>query len=240
MKEYLNIANSSILWLSAFPIVVLVLVQSIIFYRRTMASAELVDLSKSEANKALKVGAVSAIGPAMGVFVVMLGLMSAIGGPLAWMRLSVIGAAPTELAASQMAAKGMGTAMTSPNYGVRDFANAAWVMALNGSAWLIFTGLFSHKIEGFTEKISKGDPKRLGILMISAMCGAFAYLFGNELIKILDPKTRAFAISGISAAIVMIVLERFAEKYPKLSEYNLGIAMIVGMASAVIYNRLII
>lgn len=238
MKDYLDIANSPILWISAIPIVIVVVIQAVIFYKRAMDSAQLVDLTRQQANKAFKVGAISAIGPAMGVFVVMLGLMSVIGGPLAWMRLSIIGAAPTELAAAGMAAKGMGKELTSPDYGVLDFANAAWVMALNGSAWLLFTGLFSHKVEGITEKISGGDPKKLGILMVSAMCGAFAYLFGNELIKVLNPETRAFAASGLGAAIAMLILERVAEKYPKLGEYNLGLAMVVGMICAVAYNRI--
>ncbi len=240
MKDYLNIANSPLLWISAFPIALLVVLQALIFSKRALSSAKYVGLSQNEAKKAFKVGAISAIGPAMGVFVVMLGLMSVIGGPLAWMRLSIIGAAPTELAAAGMAAKAMGKELTSPEYGIMEFANATWVMALNGSAWLLTTGLFSHKVEGLTNKISGGDPKKLGILMISAMCGAFGYLFGNELIKVLNKETRAFAISGISAAIAMLFLEKIAKKHPKLGEYNLGIAMIVGMAFAVLYLHLIV
>lgn len=239
MENYLEVANTPLMWIVAVPVVVLVLVQSLIFYKRAMASAHLVDLSKEEANQALKVGAVSAIGPAMGVFVVMLGLMSVIGGPLAWMRLSVIGAAPTELASAEMAAKAMGKNLTSSDYGLLEFANASWVMALNGGAWLLFTALFSHKVEGITDKISGGDPKKVQILMVAAMCGAFAFLFGNELIKVMNPETRAYAVSGLGAAIVMIFLERLAEKIPKLSEYNLGIAMIVGMACAVVFNRIV-
>lgn len=239
MKEYLNIANSPLLWASAMPITLVVVIQAIIFTKRAYASAHLVNLSKEEARRAFKIGAFSAIGPAMGVFVVMLGLMAVLGGPLAWMRLSIIGAAPTELAAAGMAAKAMGKELTSPDYGLTEFANATWVMGLNGAAWLLSTALFSHKIGGFTNKISGGDPKKVGILMISAMCGAFAFLFGNELKKALNPATRAFAVSGIGAAIAMYFLERLAKKYPRFGEYNLGIAMIVGMACAVIYKRIV-
>lgn len=238
MKEYLEVANSGWLWLSAAPIAIAVVVQAIIYTKKAIVSAPFADLSKEEARKAFKVGAISAIGPAMGVFVVMLGLMSVIGGPLAWMRLSIIGAAPTELAAAGMAAKAMGKELTSPDYGMLEFANTTWVMALNGSAWLLFTGLFSHKLGGMTQKISGGDPKKLGILMVSAMCGAFAYLFGNELKKFFTKETRVYAVSGITAAIAMILLEKAAKKYPKLTEYNLGIAMIIGMIGAVIYNRM--
>lgn len=239
MKEYLSIANSPLLWLSALPITLTVVIQAIIFTKRAFSSAGLVGLSKDDANKAFKVGAVSAIGPALGVFVVMLGLMAVIGGPLAWMRLSIIGAASTELAAAGMAAKAMGMDLTSPEYGLLEFANAAWVMGLNGAAWLISTSLFTDKIEGVTHKISKGDPKKVGILMIAAMCGAFGYMFGNELVKALKPETVAFSVAGISAGVAMLLLEKAAKKYPKLGEYNLGIAMVVGMFCAVVYTKMV-
>ncbi|MEL7647895.1 MAG: DUF5058 family protein [Sedimentibacter sp.] len=236
--NYINTANSTALWLSCIPVVVIVAFQAIIFSKKAMNSADLVDLNKQDAKKAFTVGALSAIGPALGVFVVMLGLMSVIGAPLSWMRLAIIGAAPTELAAANMSAKAMNIELTSPEFGLIHFANAAWVMALNGSAWLFTTGLFSHKLDGVTDKISGGDPKKLGILMVSAMCGAFSYLFGKELIKGLDPKTRPFMVSGIAAAVAMIILDKVAKKYPKLTEYNLGIAMVVGMAAGVIFKRL--
>lgn len=239
MTDYLQTANSIWMWIAAVPITVVVVIQAIIFYKRAMDSAKLVDLSMDDAKRAFKVGAVSAIGPAMGVFVVMLGLMSAIGGPLAWMRLSIIGAAPTELAAAEMAAKGMGTTMGGADYGLIEFSNAAWVMALNGGAWLLFTGLFTDKLDGLTKKVSGGDSKKIGILMIAAASGAFAYFFGNELFKIRDPENKTFAVAALAGAVSMMVLERMAKKYPKLAEYNLGVSMIIGMASSVIFNRII-
>ena len=106
--EYLKIANSPIFWILCLPVGLLVLIQAYIFSKKAIQSADLVDLSKSDAKKAFKIGAVSSIGPALGVFVVMLGLMSVLGGPLSWMRLAIIGSAPAELAASSMAAKAMG------------------------------------------------------------------------------------------------------------------------------------
>ena len=228
--EYLKIANSPIFWILCLPVGLLVLIQAYIFSKKAIKSAELVDLSKSDAKKAFKIGAVSSIGPALGVFVVMLGLMSVIGGPLAWMRLAIIGSAPAELAASSMAAKAMGVELGGKGYNLVHFANAAWVMALNGSAWLLTTGLFSHQLGG--------DVKKLGVISIAAMCGSFAYLFGSELMKGFNTETRPFMVSAIGAAVVMIVLTKISEKYPKFKEYTLGIAMLAGMLSAVIYIKL--
>ncbi|MCI5997422.1 MAG: DUF5058 family protein [Peptoniphilaceae bacterium] len=236
--DYLKYANSYAMWLLAIPVAVICGVQAYIFYKKAMKSAPLVELSKEDAKKAFRVGAFSAIGPAFGVFVVMLGLMGAIGGPLAWMRLSVIGAAPTELAAANMAASAMGTTLGANNYSLVHFANAAWVMALNGSAWLLTTGLFTHKLDKINKKISGGNPKKMAKITLPAMCGAFAFFFSKDLLNGLKPEMRGFMISGITAAISMIILEKIAKKYPKLVEYNLGIAMVIGMTATVLYIKL--
>lgn len=68
---------------SSNAVAVLVVIQSLIFHRRSRGAGELVGLREEEARRAFRIGAVSAIGPAFGVFVVMLGLMAAIGGPFA-------------------------------------------------------------------------------------------------------------------------------------------------------------
>lgn len=236
--NYLEYANSYVMWILAIPVALICGGQAYIFYKKAMKTAPLVELSQEDAKKAFKVGAVSAIGPALGVFVVMLGLMAAIGGPLAWMRLSVIGAAPTELAAANMAASAMGTTLGAKDYQLVHFANAAWVMALNGSAWLLTTGLFTHKLDKLTKKVSGGDSEKMSKMALPAMCGAFGFFLSRDLIKGFDPKTRAFMVSGVAAAIAMLILERISKKFPKLVEYNLGIAMVIGMAAAVIYTNM--
>lgn len=236
--NYLNTANSWLLWLSVSPVVITVAVQAVIFFKKAMASAEYADLSHEDARKAFRVGATSAIGPALGVFVVMLGLMAAIGGPLAWQRLAIIGAAPTELAAANMAAQAQGVQLGGPGYGLMNFANATWVMALNGSAWLFTTAMFSDKLEIITHKVSGGDAKRIAILGTGAMLGAMGFLVSNEIKKGLAPGKGAFIAAAVGGFLGMIILERVAKKIPKLVEFNLGIAMIIGMICAVAFNHM--
>ena len=239
MKEYLNVANSTILWLSAMPVAVAVVVQAFIFYKKAKKAGSIVGLSDEEANRAFKIGATSAIGPALGVFVVMLGLMAVIGGPLAWMRLSIIGAAPTELAASQMAAQAQGINLTSPDYNILNFANATWVMALNGSAWLLSSGLLADKLEILSAKVAKGNPKRLSIIMVAAMCGAFGYLCFNQIYPgLFDSKKVPFMVAAISGFCFMILFESISKKYPKFKEYGLGVAMVLAMMVAVIFKKM--
>ncbi len=232
-SEVYNVANSTKLWLASIPIVIIVGIQAIVFTKKSKEAAKIVGLDQGAIKKAFKVGAISSIGPALGVFLVMLGLMSVIGGPLAWMRLSVIGSAPAELTAAQMAAESMGTEVGSSSYGLVHFAGAAWIMALNGSGWLVFSGLFGNKLGLINEKLSGGNVLLTAAIGTAATCGAMAYLVGTHLVK-LDANTAAAIVAGIS----MVFLNKWSEKMPKLKEYNLGLAMIVGMVGGVIFNRI--
>lgn len=236
--SYLNTANNWKLWVSCVPVVLIVALQAIIFVRRARASAEIVNLSQEDVRKAFRVGATSAIGPALGVFVVMLGLMAAIGGPLAWQRLAIIGSAPTELAAASMAAKAQNVELGGTGYSLINFANACWVMALNGSAWLLSTALLSDKLDIISKKVSGGDKTKISILGIAAMLGAMGFLVSNDVTRGLKTGNGSIVASAVGAAVTMIILERVAKKIPKLVEYNLGMAMIAGMVCAVVYGKL--
>ena len=211
----------------------MVLFQAIIFSKKAKDAAKIVGLSDADVRKSFRIGMTSSIGPVLGVFIVMLGLMSVIGGPLAWMRLSIIGAASTELAAAQMAAQAQGIDLSSPDYGLINFANA----------WLFVTGLFSDKMNILSNKISRGDPAKLAILMVTAMSGAFGFLFSNEITKALRSvkgKHSPAVAAGVSAALLMVLFEKLGNTYPKLKEYSLGIVMILAMVIAMVFKDLIL
>lgn len=202
MKEYLKIANDPILWLMCLPVIIVVAIQAIIFSKKAFQAASSVELTKKEAKTAFRIGAVSAIGPAVAVFVVMLGMMAVVGGPMTWLRLSIIGAAPTELAASTMGATAMGVEFGGEDYGVLEYANSVWTM---------------------------GDSKLTGEIGGAATLGAMTYLVGGHLLA-----GGAKLVAALVAGGGMILLVKLSEKYPKLGEYNLGLAMVMGMVAGVI------
>jgi len=230
MKEYLKVANDPVLWAMAMPLVILVAIQAGIFSKKAFAAGNSVELTKKEAKDAFRIGAISAIGPALAVFVVMLGMMAVVGAPMTWLRLSIIGAAPTELAASTMGAQAMGVEFGSEGYGILEFANSVWAMSLNGIGWLLFVGLFTHKLEGIRDKVSGGDSKLTGEIGGAAMLGAMAFLVGGHLIA-----GSGRLVAALASGIAMVILSKLAVKVPKLLEYNLGISMVVGMVAAMIY-----
>ena len=229
MNDYLKIANDPFLWIICIPAIALVGLQAYLFSKRAIGATRATSLSKADCLKAFKVGAVSAIGPSLSVFVVMIGMMAVIGGPITWLRLSFIGAAPTELTASTIGAKAMGIEFGSAEYGMTAFAASVWTMTLNGCGWLLFCGLFTHKLDRIQDKVAKGNAQLMTQISGAAVLGTASYLVVSNSKAGLD----SFAAALVSA-VVMVLLNKYSYKFPKLKEYNLGISMVTGMFIAVL------
>ena len=231
MRDYLDVANDPFLWLTAVPTVAIVATQALVICRRAAEAGHLVGLTKAEVHRALRAGALSAIGPAVAVFIVMIGMIAVVGAPLTWLRLSVIGAAPTELTATTMGATAMGVELGSPEYDATAFAASVWVMTLNGTGWLLFAGLFTHKLHSLRHRIAGGDTALMGHIGGAAMLGTMAYLTGGHLLA-----GGGRIVAALAAGLAMAVLGRLVERAPILREYTLGVAMIVGMMAAVLVS----
>ncbi|MEG1837159.1 MAG: DUF5058 family protein [Synergistaceae bacterium] len=232
MSEILAVANLPIVWLLCGVTVVVSLIQALLYTRMAKKTAVEAGIPESVTKVAFKVGLVSAVGPAIGVFIVMVGLMSAIGSPMAWQRLSIIGAAATELTAATIGATASGVTLGGEGYTLTVLAVSWFTMALNGAGWLVFTGLFTPSLEKLREKASGGDIKWLAALSGAASLGIFGYLNQSQI-----RASMGHALASIMGAISMVLIVRYVvPKCPKLVEYSLGIAMLIGMAFAVIYD----
>ena len=139
MEEVLKVANSMGAWITAAPIVIIALVQVLLYYRQIYHAADAVNLTREQLSQAFRTGMVT-------IFIIMVGLMSVIGAPMAWMRLSVIGAAPTELTAATLGADAMGVKFGGEGYNLQVMAVSWWTMAINGVGCLLLVGLFAHKL----------------------------------------------------------------------------------------------
>ena len=204
-----------------------------LYVRMARKTAREAKIDPTVVKTSFRIGLISAIGPAMGVFIVMVGLMAAIGGPMAWLRLSIIGAAPTELTAATYGAQASGVELGGPGYGLTAMAVSWFAMALNGAGWLIFTGFLRRALKS-SRAHERGDTKWLIVLSGACSLGIFGYLNNNEIIK-----GGGSALASISGALCMVLLVKcVVPKCPKLMEYSLGIAMIVGMACAVVFDTM--
>jgi hypothetical protein len=232
--EVAKIANGIGPWITASFIVMLVVIQAVLYVKLAYKTADKLKMSKEVCSKALQVGMVTAIGPVIAIFIIMVGLMAVIGGPMAWMRLSIIGAAPTELTAATVGAQALGVEFGGADYDLTALGMSWWTMAINGCGWLIMVGLFASRLETLREKVSGNDPKWLGLLTGAATLGAFRYLNSSNVVS-----GGGNLIAVLTGALMMVGLGFMYEKVPatkKMKEYSLGIAMIFGVFLAVVLS----
>ena len=235
VEQVQQVSNSPILWLLCGVTVVVSAIQALLYIKQSIKVTKEANIDPKIPKEAFRVGLISAIGPALGVFIVMVGLMASIGGPMAWMRLSIIGAAATELSAANVAADACGVALGSEQYTLMCLAVSWFTMALNGAGWLLFTGVATPSLETLRDKVSGGDMKWLVVLSGACSLGIFGYLNAGDILKGIGN-----TIAVLAGAIAMVVLVKtVCKKVPKLMEYSLGIAMILGIVFAVGYDQLI-
>lgn len=237
--DYLTISNLPIFWILASLTVVVSALQAILFVRQANKATKECNIDPTIPKKAFRIGLISAIGPACGVFIVMVGLMAAIGGPMAWLRLSIIGAAATELSAATMGATASGVTLGGEGYTLTVLAVSWFAMALNGAGWLVFTGVATPGLEKLRDKMSGGDMGWLAAMSAACSMGIFGYLNANQMITAgpaINPGPTVAVLAG--ALSMMLIGKLLVPKVPKLAEYSLGIAMVIGIACGIIYNAI--
>lgn len=235
--DYLAISNLPIFWVLCSFTVIVSAVQAILYVRQAKKATKACNLDPQLPRQAFKIGLISAIGPACGVFIVMVGLMSAIGGPMAWLRLSIIGAAATELSAATMGTTAAGVTLGGEGYTLTVLAVSWFAMALNGAGWLVVTGVATPALEKLRDKMSGGDMTWLGVMSAACSIGIFGYLNANQMVVAGPSLAMGPTVAVLTGALSMMALGRFiVPKHPKLAEYSLGIAMVIGIACAIIYD----
>jgi len=179
--DLLKIINSFGLWVVALVMVSIVFIQAGLFMRQALKAAAAIKMPRDKCMKGLRAGMITAIGPSLAIIIIMIGMMAVVGAPITWMRLSIIGAAPTELTAATLGAKAVGVEFGSPQYDLYAFAASNWGMALNDIGWLFIVGLLATRLEWVRKRIGGGNPAWLALLTSAAAIGAFAYLMSGNL-----------------------------------------------------------
>ena len=221
--DYLQISNLPIMWFLCSFTVIIAAVQAVLFIRAANKATKECRIDPEIPKKAFRIG-----------------LVTAIGGPMSWLRLSIIGAAPTELAAATNGATAAGVTLGGEGYTLEILAVSWFAMALNGAGWLLVTGVATPSLEVLRDKLSGGDTHWLGYMSAACSIGIFGYLNINSIVS------KGFLNGGpvismgnlvavVSGALCMMALGKWVTpKHPKLAEYSLGIAMLFGIACALI------
>jgi hypothetical protein len=225
----MQVANSFPLWIFASLVASIVIFQAIIFIRLASKASSSVGMTPTEVRSAIRVGAISSLGPSLAIVVVAISLITLIGNPVTLMRIGIIGSAAIETVGASIGSKAAGADLGSADYTVQAFTTAVWVMCLGGMGWLLFTALFTKSLGKIQDKVASKEKNVNALKSIStaAMIGAFSYLGGSEMVKGLN-ESIVLVVAFIVMPIIIWVANKF--KYSWLKEWSLGLVILVGLS----------
>ena len=232
--EWLRIASSPGMWVIGFIFAGNSLVASWFFFRLAKKTGRRMQMSEDVMRKAMKASFITSLGPAMGAFVGLTVMVIALGGAYAFARESAaVGSIMYELFAARIAAEAVGVPLTREGMTVAALPVILWIAAIGSFGWVLTGGVFTRWLPKLKDWLGGGDTRRLQVITIAMMLGAFSRMLSNSSIKPLLTNAEYPAIAAsLGAALAAVVWLKMAERLrkPGMKEYFLIVALVVGMA----------
>lgn len=229
--NFMEIANSNIFWGITIIAIITVVIQSTLFLKKSYKAGKEMGIPEETMKLAFKTGLISAIGPSVVIVVGMISLLVTVGGPTSLMRLAYIGNVVFELMSVGFAADAFGVTRDSITPEV--FATALWCMSIGCVGWILFTVLFTDKMDKVRNKMAGGNSRLIPVISSAAMLGAYGYFNAGYIIS-MDANTVAISVGFFTMIGIIIAYRKTKVKF--LNEWGLTMAMFAGMLSTVIFN----
>lgn len=225
----MKIAESFEIWMCVIPAIVLVIIQAFLFAVKAYKAGLEIGMTKGQLNAAIRASAVSSVGPAVAVVSTLLALLVLVGGPIAWYRLAYIGNVLFETLSLNFGIIAAGA--TPQAITTQAFVTGVWIMVLGSIPWIIFSVLFTDKMDYMQEKLSGGDPHIMKIIAASAMVGGLGSLSSTYVVQFSKNTTATLAGAAVMA---VICAYNSKAKLGWLREWSLAFALLGGVLAAVL------
>lgn len=224
--DAMKIANSLPMWIACGAAVALVIAQAVIFAKQAYGAGKKIGLTDQQMKGAIKSSAITSIGPSIVILSGMLSLLITVGGPMAWMRLSLIGSVMFESIAAGFGTSAVGVQLGADQMTPLALTMAVWTMILGSIGWVIFATFSASRMDKVQHKVSGGDPAKLSAISGAAIIGAFSAMSASHLVKL-----NKYSLSCVLGAVIMGVLITVSDKknIKWLKEWNLTIAILAAM-----------
>lgn len=226
--------NSPILWVGALITLSLVLLQVVVIFRKTVTVSKKCGITKPEVRSIVRASSITAVGPSLVGALSFVPLALAIGTPLAFIRVSIIGAPDWELAMSQMCRDVLGIAVGAPltasqlmtvYLGMSIAMMIYWPITIAGIGGL-------EKMRKKMSSATSGTASKSTFAGVLSICGILAGLFFTNLGYVIkfDQKTIAWVV-GFGLMILVMLLNK-KKKSQLVAAFSLPIISIVAMLAA--------
>lgn len=233
------ILNSPLLYALVGGGIAIVLVIALIFFVRGRKRALELGISKSEFNSAMRGCVVFSIVPSIAVIIGLFSLAPLLGAPWPWFRLSVVGSLQYELMAADLAATGAGYESLSAFSASNDpsaLGTIMFVMSISIMAGMVCNIFLTKRIcmtaNSLTAKGGAWGALAISCFTIAMMCTFGAVQLVSGLIPVL-----VFIVSAVITVGLSFVAIKKNIRW--LNDYIMSIALIIGMASAVLFTNIL-
>ena len=235
MQDYLSIANSGLMWAAVSVPMAVMAVQVYLLLTRSLKDGKRMGIKNEQIKSAVIASATASVGPSVSILAGMVSLMVMMGAPIAWMRLSYIGAVMYEMTSADVGARAVGVAFEQSSMTAEAYANGVWAMTLGSIGWIIVAGLFTHKIDFLRTKLAGGDSKALPIITAAATLGCYCSLTFDKMYPVAVENKNIYAVIGGALTILALSTWNKKRKAKWVSNWSATIAMVIGVACACIF-----
>lgn len=234
-----EILNGTLLYTLVACGIAIILSIAIFFYIRARKRVLELGISKEEFNSTMRGAAVFSIVPSIAVVIGLFSLAPLLGAPWPWFRLSVVGSLQYELMAADLAAKGVGfesLSAFSQSGDISPFGTIMFVMSISIMAGMVCNIFLTKKIcktsNSFTAKSGAWGALAISCFLTSMMCTFLPAQLVGGIIPLLTV--------AVSAVVTILMTYLSLKKGLKwLGDYVMSFALIIGMASAVVFTNIL-
>ena len=235
-------SNSTFMYVVVSIVIAFVLLQSVVFFIKAWKRGKELGMDTQALKKTVGSSAVFTIAPAIAILLGVIALSNALGFPLPWLRLSVIGSLTYETTAAAAAANAVGSSLSQRITDPKIFATIAWVMTLGIIPGLVLVPLFGKKIEKGIANIKGKDSKWGQIFLSGLFLGMISAFLGLVFAKVHTglvgwiPVFVMFA-SALLMMVCGLIRKVFNAKW--IVDYALPISLLGGMALSIPITNLV-
>lgn len=234
MKEFS--VNSTFLYCVAAIVIAFVLLQSAVFLVRAWKRARALGIEAAALKRIAMSSAVFTIAPAVAILLGVITLSKALGLPLPWLRLSVVGALTYELPAATAAATAAGASLSEQIQDPTVFSAIAWVMTLGIIPGVLYIPFLMKRIQGGLSRLKGRDEAWSAIFMDALFLGmisAFLGMIFKDIRSGLSGWIPVFVmlVSALLLALCGLIMKKFKIKW--LEDFALPICMLSSMALSI-------
>ena len=234
--------NSALMYCMTAIVIAFVIAMSIRFIVMAWKRAKKIGMDPKMLRRVAISSAIFTIAPAVSILLGVIALSRALGFPLPWLRLSVIGALTYETPAAASAASAMGTDLSNLITDPVTFAAIAWVMTLGIIPGPVLVPTIGKKIENGVMRIRQKDEKWGSLFMTALFLGMISAFLGM-IFATVSEGLRGWipCFVMIASALIMCVCAVFVKllHWKWMEDYALPISMLGGMALSIPITNLV-